>query len=453
MHVWLDHPFSTERTTFQLIGPASQFSSFMFVVGTMIGPDCMQPKEAIIIQNKDEVKIPLLLNEIPTGKEFKDAINSLSPEQQRFAKGYRSMQLESSVVGICVIQIKPQLEDVLGLPHDSLTKEMQLTQDLVELFIEYQVPSDMMSYDEENQDVTTKEKVDVVREHVKAVLDVIQESKKKQLKEQEMKTDMALEKRFSALSAERCPGLYSAESARALEMANALDWLRSSSMDMCEDVSACGSCAQPAACTELAMMEVSSQSMEIHDDKIIVDTIPGSPKESSELKCDGTKDVSSIDSLDFTGIPKLLDGAIEKYNSDNTLRSTTIKTGNMWKRDRQENLLSPPNVSTLSNDEIKTEKNKAFDLLDALSRSGSLPIQYSELHVVVCVTHCFDKNVMDTIIQDNVNPIQKLEWSTLLLASTVHGVPARTLLSHESDRMRLGVSFPALVETEAEPEN
>ncbi|KAG7367625.1 hypothetical protein IV203_030296 [Nitzschia inconspicua] len=125
----------------------------------------------------------------------------------------------------------------------------------------------------------------------------------------------------------------------------------------------------------------------------------------------------------------------------------------MWKRDRQENLLSPPNVSTLSNDEIKTEKNKAFDLLDALSRSGSLPIQYSELHVVVCVTHCFDKNVMDTIIQDNVNPIEKLEWSTLLLASTIHGVPARTLLSQDSDRMRLGVSFPALLETEEESEN
>ncbi|KAG7367627.1 hypothetical protein IV203_030298 [Nitzschia inconspicua] len=529
LHGWLNHRFSTESTTFQLIGRARQFSSFMLVVGTMIGPDCMQPKDAIIIQNKDEVKIPLLLNEIPTAKEFKDAINSLSPEQQRFAKAYRSMQLQSSILGICIIQIKPQLEDVLGLPHDSLTKEMQLTQDLVELFIEYQVPSDMMSYDEENQDVTTKEKVDVVKEHVKAVLDVIQDSKKKQLKEQEMKTDMALEKMYSfsqmdwagscsmdededSESEESCSTdedetscssdevvelkrrerscrkelrrrVRSFRKRQLKEMSSnspQMDKLRckscaqpdesteyprqevlstSSTVTNNDIISAYSkvmertdcellrSCAEPDARAEYPLREVLSKSTETNNDKISADTFPNEPK------CGRTKDVSSINSLDFTGIPKLLDGAIEKYNSDSTLRTTTITTGNTWKRDRQENLLSPPYVSTLSNDEIKTEKNKAFDLLDALSRSGSLPIQYSELHVVVCVTHCFDKNVMDTIIQDNVNPIEKLEWSTLLLASTIHGVPARTLLTHESDRMRSGVSFPALVESEEEPEN
>lgn len=36
------------------------------------------------------------LEAIPTAKEFRDAIESLSAEQQRFAKAFRSMQLESS---------------------------------------------------------------------------------------------------------------------------------------------------------------------------------------------------------------------------------------------------------------------------------------------------------------------------------------------------------------------
>ena len=49
------------------------------------------------------------------------------------------MQLESTLFGICVIQIKPQLEKLLNLDNDSLTKEIQLTQDLQQLFIEYQV--------------------------------------------------------------------------------------------------------------------------------------------------------------------------------------------------------------------------------------------------------------------------------------------------------------------------
>ena len=51
------------------------------------------------------------------------------------------MQLESTLFAIVVIQIKPQLEKLLKLPDDSLTKEIRLSQDLLNLFIEYQIPS------------------------------------------------------------------------------------------------------------------------------------------------------------------------------------------------------------------------------------------------------------------------------------------------------------------------
>ena len=61
------------------------------------------------------------LETLPTPKEFKDAIASLSPEQQRFAKAYRSMQLEGSVFAVLVVQLKPQLEAVLNLPAAALT--------------------------------------------------------------------------------------------------------------------------------------------------------------------------------------------------------------------------------------------------------------------------------------------------------------------------------------------
>ena len=41
------------------------------------------------------LQVPLSLEQLPTPKEFKDAIASLSPEQQRFAKMYRAMQVGS----------------------------------------------------------------------------------------------------------------------------------------------------------------------------------------------------------------------------------------------------------------------------------------------------------------------------------------------------------------------
>ena len=48
------------------------------------------------------------------------------------------LQLESSLFGVLVVHVKPQLELLLNLPPDALTKEVALTQDLTELFIKYQ---------------------------------------------------------------------------------------------------------------------------------------------------------------------------------------------------------------------------------------------------------------------------------------------------------------------------
>jgi len=166
---------------------------------------------------------------------------------------------------------------------------------------------------------------------------------------------------------------------------------------------------------------------------------------TSDEKGDQPKLVSD-QGVDFTRIPQILDTVIEKSGEGSTLRSTTIKTDGTWIRNRQENLLTSPKRQTLRADDVKKEKHKAFDLLDALSRSGSLPIVYSELHVIVVVTHCFDKDVMSTVVCDNINPIEKLECSTLLLASTVHGVPARELIGDRDELQRLEDSLPLLLQ-------
>jgi hypothetical protein len=99
LHGWLLPSFASSGTQeFKLVGRARQFSSFLMMVGNMASGDCFHPKDAIILQNKDEVIIPSLLRGIPTAKEFKEAVLSLSPEQQRIDTSYCEMQLESSVL-------------------------------------------------------------------------------------------------------------------------------------------------------------------------------------------------------------------------------------------------------------------------------------------------------------------------------------------------------------------
>eukprot|EP01032_Pedospumella_encystans_P016639 gene16639-18976_t len=140
--------------------------------------------------SKDEFRIPLELEQIPTGKEFKDAISSLSPEQQRFAKAFRSMQLESTLFGVCVIQIKPQLEKVLKLQTDSPKKEIKLTQDLMQLFIKYQIPSDLLSFDDSvvgGASVPAAEKLVKVKGHVQAMQEMLATAKDEEVADQQEK--------------------------------------------------------------------------------------------------------------------------------------------------------------------------------------------------------------------------------------------------------------------------
>ena len=97
LHAWLDHKFSGESASkLSLVSRARQFSSFMVLIGRVSSATSFDPKYAALVQNKDELEIPLELSTIPTPKEFKDAIESLSSEQQEFAKAFRAMQLEST---------------------------------------------------------------------------------------------------------------------------------------------------------------------------------------------------------------------------------------------------------------------------------------------------------------------------------------------------------------------
>lgn len=65
LHAYVLHKFSGQVVSqFSLVARARQFSSFILLVGKILSADKFDPKAAIIIQNKDDLKIPLMLEQV-----------------------------------------------------------------------------------------------------------------------------------------------------------------------------------------------------------------------------------------------------------------------------------------------------------------------------------------------------------------------------------------------------
>jgi len=107
------------------------------------------------------------------------------------------------------------------------------------------------------------------------------------------------------------------------------------------------------------------------------------------------KDIDTLQWVapDFTAIPKVLDARIEQLDTDNALRSTIIKRGPEWQW-QQSDLLTETSTTNWSLDDMEKAKKSAIDLLDAISCSGALPIECSEVHVVIGLSHCFENDLM-----------------------------------------------------------
>jgi len=154
----------------------------------------------------------------------------------------------------------------------------------------------------------------------------------------------------------------------------------------------------------------------------------------------------SGDVVDYTKIPTELEKSCEMLDKDSALRPTIIKPSDSWKKKYQKSLLSAPDTMTLTTTEQDNERKKTFDLLDALTKSGALSVDHASLHVVIAATHCFDKTLMNTIVQDNVNPIEKVERSSLIVASTIQRVTPAQLLANDQVE-RVATYSPMLIES------
>jgi hypothetical protein len=162
----------------------------------------------------------------------------------------------------------------------------------------------------------------------------------------------------------------------------------------------------------------------------------------------GQMGAGAVAMMDLTTIPSNLDRQFHALDVDAAVRPTTITVKKaMWHLDRRTSLVSRQSERTRMRDQEKKKAHTtAFTLLDALTKSGALVLEQATLHVIIAATHCFDKTLMDTVVKRNVNPIEKVERSSLIVASTIHGeAPAN--VAAVGQLPRLAMYAPSVVST------
>ena len=128
-----------------------------------------------------------------------------------------------------------------------------------------------------------------------------------------------------------------------------------------------------------------------------------------------------IPAIPWTQFPVSLDRACEDLGTDAaSLCSTKIEVGPTWKRSSCANILAEPVVTDMGEPEQRAATNEAFDVLDALSRTGVLSFDDAKLHILMIATHNFQASLVDTVVVENVDPIARIEQSMLLVAKIVH---------------------------------
>ena len=121
----------------------------------------------------------------------------------------------------------------------------------------------------------------------------------------------------------------------------------------------------------------------------------------------------------FMKIPEILDETFKDGNDHAVL----VNLSKIWEKRTTEFFIEDEvSEKSLLECDQEDERNSCFDLLDALTKSGTISISDATLQILIINNHAFDKNLIKTVIEDNLNPIESIKKSLFTLAKVLHNV-------------------------------
>jgi hypothetical protein len=477
VHSWMNSQFADSAAAaneLMLQVNARQFSCFLLLLGNVTSPSVFEPKHAFLVRNKDEFRVPLVLHPRASAGEFQDHLRGLSPEQRELAQLMRDIQL-SSLLGICLLQVKPQLETALNLPANALTKETELTQALLELFVKHQIPADRLRVP---ACPSPTEPIEQVRKDVQDVEAMIRGQGDKTItkKEQARRArdadsddgddddgaeddeECCEESSNSFGVVDGCSRGGGRKSAVRKSASRGIAPLAAAAVAR---ISSCffggavpGSAAMPmttggfgfgcgAATGGSSTLGAVAVPAGVEEGKQHPDATEASAAEdedyemteASETLPASTSGASSAapaavvaKPFPFLKFPKELEKATMALGEDAaSLRPTRAEAGKSWTLTHADSLLVAATKRTLGIEEQRVQKRQAFDLIDALTRTGVLAWDQAHLHIVMAVTQNFASTLIDTCVVENTNPITQVESAMTLLAQNLFERPASAL--------------------------
>ena len=439
---------------------SNQISSYVVILGKLSGVGEVIVSHALIVRNRESFSIPLSFTEIPSAEEFQEAISSLSPEQQRFANAYRSMQLEGTLFTVGVIHIKPQLESVLNLPQGALTKEIDFSQDILSCMITRQVSADFLCANSES----SIPPIEQVRSNYERINRLIQLEKEDELK------DIARSKNLEKLRL------------AAVDLETRKQWRESyiKTTWSANFVSSGSMCLAPAKCRSgggggfFSRSSKSSGPQKLRKRKVAMSAAPiasnsgisvkkkdeapkleipppkpsepekptpepemplpePAPEVIQEQESESTTNnttvgihsiVSSSTTWDYSLIPTQLENRFLEVGKApcSQLRPVTITPNpSGWKKCEYKSILSaasPPKI--LKSNDVKSHKESALTLLDALTKSGNLPLCETSLYVLFGFNCSWSDSIIQSSVRHNINPIHVATNAVVEIANVLH---------------------------------